>query len=110
MKKLLLTLTVLFIGIVLSACTDSEIKKLNGKWEGYDGETQAIITVKNGEGKILENDGSSSNIDSKAQPHKFKITKEGEQLLAIDEEGDKVDIQLVGDKLIIGDIPFTKVE
>ncbi|GAB0236899.1 hypothetical protein JPSP12_00300 [Staphylococcus pseudintermedius] len=103
-RNLLLTLTVLFIGIVLSACTDSEIKKLNGKWEGFDGETKAIITIKNGEGERTEGEESIN------EPQKIKIVKEGEQLVAIDEEGDRVNIYLVGEKFIVGDIPFTKID
>ncbi|HEC2185983.1 TPA: hypothetical protein R1931_002066 [Staphylococcus delphini] len=110
MKKLLLTLTVLFVGIVLSACTDSEIKKLNGTWEGYDDSDRIVMNIKNGEVDIINYGMFPDKKLAEKNPHKAKITKDGEQFIGTDSEGDEANILLVDDSLIVDGVLFTKVK
>ncbi|ARJ50923.1 hypothetical protein [Staphylococcus lutrae] len=110
MKKLLLTLTVLFIGIVLSACTDSEIKKLNGKWEGYDGADKIVMDIKNGKVKIVNYGESATKEEAEKLPLEAKIYKENETLKIMNEEGDGQQFQVINDVIVFEGASFTRVD
>ncbi|HEC2181493.1 TPA: hypothetical protein R1941_002405 [Staphylococcus delphini] len=110
MKKLLLTLTVLFVGIVLSACTDSEIKKLNGTWEGYDDSDRIVMNIKNGEVEIINYGESETKEDAEKFPLEAKIYKENEALKIINEEGDGQQFQVINDVIVFEGASFTRVD
>ncbi|EJO7137804.1 hypothetical protein [Staphylococcus pseudintermedius] len=93
MKKLLLTLTVLFIGVVLSACGNDE-KDIEGYWsnESSDAHTTAYIN----DGKITvnvlptlssEDAESYSGTYEKKQKGVFKFTVKESKETSSDEAG-----------------------
>ncbi|EMV3138499.1 hypothetical protein AACG95_001596 [Staphylococcus pseudintermedius] len=109
-RKLLLTLTVLFIGIVLSACTDKEIKELNGEWEGYDGSDKIIMKIKNGNVKIINYGEHESREEAERFPMEAKIYKEGNMMKLLNEEGDGANFHLTNDNLVFEGGVFYRVK
>lgn len=104
-------LGVAIVSVILSACTDSEIKKMNGEWKSVDPSiTDMKLEIKGDKIKAIYYSEYNDKSTAEKNPLLAKIYKEGEQYKLKTEDGMTEDTNLIGDNIIIDDVVYTKIK
>ncbi len=103
-------LGVAIVSVILTACTDSEIKKMNGEWETISDLEDTKLVIKNGKVKIIDYSELDDKEHAERSAVQAKIYKEGNKYEIKSEYGISKEINLIGDNIVIEDMAFTKIK